>query len=71
MDTLGAVATEEHRSLRCPYCEGTEVERLFLASLQIDSCDCRECGARWDERWGTGEFLGRDGARADVNRRRR
>ncbi|MGD9797073.1 MAG: hypothetical protein AB7H43_12500 [Acidimicrobiia bacterium] len=53
-----------HR-LRCPFCEGYDVERLYLASVQLDACACRECGARWDERRATGEFVGR-GNRSSV-----
>jgi hypothetical protein len=45
--------------LRCPFCEAYEVERLYLASLCLDSCACGSCGARWDEDAATGEFRGR------------
>jgi hypothetical protein len=45
--------------LRCPFCEAYEVERLYLASLCLDSCACTSCGARWDEDPATGEFRGR------------
>jgi hypothetical protein len=45
--------------LGCPYCCAYEVDRLFLASARVDSCQCRACGARWDEELGTGEFRGR------------
>jgi len=45
--------------LRCPFCQAYEVDRLFLASLQIDACACASCGARWDEDTASGEFRGR------------
>jgi len=45
--------------LRCPYCDSYEVDRLYLASLRVDSCVCTSCGARWDEDAATGEFRGR------------
>ena len=50
-------ATTHH--LRCPYCEAYEVERLYLATLCLDSCACASCGARWDEDAGSGAFKGR------------
>jgi hypothetical protein len=50
-------ADAEH--FQCPYCESFEVERLYLASLRLDSCACIACGARWDEDAESGEFRGR------------
>ena len=50
---------ETHGRLQCPFCTAYEVERLYLASLRLDSCVCGACGARWDEEVGTGEFRGR------------
>ena len=44
---------------QCPYCEAFEVDRLFLATLKLDSCVCLTCGARWDEDATSGEFRGR------------
>jgi hypothetical protein len=44
---------------QCPYCDSYEVERLYLASLNLDSCACIACGARWDEDAVSGEFRGR------------
>jgi hypothetical protein len=43
----------------CPYCCSYEVDRLYLASVRLDSCRCRGCGAGWDEEVATGEFRGR------------
>jgi hypothetical protein len=51
--------TEPARRLGCPYCSSYEVERLYLASVRLDSCRCRACGAGWDEELDTGEFRGR------------
>jgi hypothetical protein len=51
--------------MQCPFCSGYDIERLYLASLQVDACACATCGARWDERVGTGEFVGR-GSKATV-----
>ena len=45
--------------LQCPYCDSYEIDRLYLASLRVDSCVCSSCGARWDEDAATGEFRGR------------
>ena len=45
--------------LQCPYCDSYEIDRLYLASMRVDSCVCTSCGARWDEDTATGEFRGR------------
>jgi len=45
--------------LQCPFCEAYEVDRLYLASLRLDSCACLSCGARWDEDPVTGDYRGR------------
>jgi transposase-like protein len=45
--------------LRCPFCTAYEVQRLYLGSLHLDSCECASCGARWDEEPGSGTFRGR------------
>lgn len=45
--------------LQCPFCEAYEVERLYLASLCLDSCACTSCGARWDEDAESGDYRGR------------
>ena len=45
--------------LQCPFCTAYAVARLYLASLNIDSCECACCGARWDEECGTGAYKGR------------
>jgi transposase-like protein len=50
---------DSHGHLQCPFCNGYEVERLYLASLRLDSCVCSSCGARWDEEVGTGTYRGR------------
>jgi len=53
--------------LQCPFCEAYEVERLYLASLRVDSCACASCGARWDEDPASGEYLGRTQRESVVN----
>lgn len=50
---------------QCPYCNSYEVARMFLASVNLDSCECTSCGARWDEDCGSGAYKGR-GNRASV-----
>jgi transposase-like protein len=45
--------------LQCPFCNSYEVERLYLASLRLDSCACQSCGASWDEDPVTGAYRGR------------
>jgi len=50
---------EEGGHLQCPYCSAYGVDRLYVASLAIDSCVCSVCGARWDEDASSGEFRGR------------
>lgn len=59
-------AEDEHGHLQCPYCAAYEVSRLYLATLRLDSCECRACGARWDEDPRTGEFRGRASRRSTV-----
>ena len=56
--------------LACPFCEGYAVERLYLASLDLDSCACSACGARWDERAGSGDYAGRGSSTSVFARRR-
>jgi hypothetical protein len=55
--------------LQCPFCSGYDVDRLYLASLDVDSCVCTTCGARRDEKHETGDFVGR-GTKASVIQRR-
>jgi hypothetical protein len=57
-------AAQSH--LRCPYCEAYGVQRLYLASVGLDSCECTNCAARWDEDLRTGAFRGRGSARSVV-----
>ena len=51
--------SEENGRLQCPFCGAYEVDRLYLASLRLDSCECQSCGARWDEDTGSGTYRGR------------
>jgi hypothetical protein len=45
--------------LTCPFCCAYEVERMYLGSLRLDSCECAACGARWDQDPRSGAYLGR------------
>jgi hypothetical protein len=56
MATEGSTARAH---LQCPYCASYAVDRLFIASIDVDSCQCTTCGARWDEDRTTGEYKGR------------
>ena len=67
MDTLKEVHDrgESHRApaeaghLMCPFCNSYDVNRLYLASVNVDSCECASCGARWDEERESGQYRGR------------
>jgi hypothetical protein len=50
---------EPEGRLCCPFCAAYEVDRLYLASFNLDSCECGSCGARWDQDPDTGMFRGR------------
>jgi transcription elongation factor Elf1 len=50
---------DEAEHFQCPFCNSFEVDRLYLASLRLDSCACLSCGARWDEDAASGEYKGR------------
>ena len=72
LDVVSAArgAADEHGGhLCCPFCNSYDVVRLFIASINVDSCECSSCGARWDEDRGSGEYLGR-ADRASVLMRR-
>ena len=56
--------------LQCPFCNGYEVDRMYLASLDMDSCVCAACGARWEERYQSGDFAGRSDRSSVLARRR-
>ena len=55
----GVVVPEPSSRFQCPFCDAYEVERLYLASTRLDSCECRSCGARWEEDVETGAYRGR------------
>ncbi len=46
---------ERSGHLQCPFCNSYDVVRLYVASLQLDSCECLSCRARWDEDVRSGE----------------
>ena len=54
-----AMTEVDEAHFACPFCTSHEVDRLYLASLRIDSCACLSCGARWDEDADSGAFRGR------------
>jgi hypothetical protein len=60
---------EPNHHLRCPFCEAYQVQRLYLATLCLDSCACASCGARWDEDPSSGEFKGRSSESSVVTPR--
>lgn len=64
------MVTDANQRLQCPFCAGYDVDRLYLASLNLDACACESCGARWDEKVGTGEFMGRGSSATVVSPRR-
>lgn len=62
MGTISSVGDENGGAgghFQCPFCNTYEVARLYLASLDIDSCECATCGARWDEDRRSGSYRGR------------
>ena len=63
--SLRSAAVSASHRLQCPFCAGYDVDRLYLAGLDLDACACTSCGARWDEKVETGEFVGR-GSKATV-----
>ena len=65
---LSEAVSSDSGHLQCPFCSGYGVDRLYLASLDLDSCACSACGARWDEDHDTGDYAGR-GTKATIFRR--
>ena len=57
--------------LQCPFCNSYDVSRLFVGSLNVDSCECSTCGARWDEDAGSGAYRGRVSRSSVLARHRR
>ncbi len=49
----------ESTHFACPFCTSYDVNRLYIASVGIDSCECLSCGARWDQERETGKYCGR------------
>ena len=45
---------------QCPYCNSYDVERMFIASVRADSCECLACGGRWDEEAASGRLRAAD-----------
>ena len=59
------------KHLACPFCGSYEVERLFVASIHMDSCHCSVCGSAWDEDTGGHAYSRGDRASVLVRRTRR
>lgn len=57
--TIGTTTDEPSGHLQCPFCAAYEVDRLYLGSFRLDSCECTSCGARWDQDPDSGAFRGR------------
>ncbi|MCU1350793.1 MAG: hypothetical protein JWM05_2 [Acidimicrobiales bacterium] len=55
----------ERVPVACPYCSSDAVTRMYIATVRLDSCECRACSARWDEDPTSGAFRGR-ATRASV-----
>jgi transposase-like protein len=45
--------------LSCPFCASYDISRLYIASIDVDTCECASCGARWEEERGSGQYRGR------------
>lgn len=76
MGTLDVVSqtedtTSDSGHFQCPFCNSYDVARLYVASVNIDSCECAGCGARWDEECGTGAYRGRADRTSVLMPRRR
>jgi hypothetical protein len=65
MTAVGHSGAGSEAHFSCPFCNSHEVDRLYLASLRLDSCACLSCGARWDEDADSGAFRGR-GSRSSI-----
>jgi hypothetical protein len=46
------------RHLSCPFCASYEVDRLFVASVACDACECMTCRSHWKEAVATGSYRG-------------
>jgi hypothetical protein len=57
--------------LQCAFCGAYEVDRLYLGSLRLDSCECQSCGARWDEDLDSGDYKGRGTSASAITPRER
>lgn len=50
---------ENSGHMQCPFCHSYDVARMFVASINLDSCECATCSGRWDEECGSGVYRGR------------
>jgi transcription elongation factor Elf1 len=49
----------EQPHFTCPFCSSYDVVRLFVGVVNVDSCQCMACDARWDEDSSSGRYRGR------------
>ena len=54
-----AKQNREQPLLTCPFCSSYDVVRLFVGVVNVDSCQCSACDARWDEDSSSGRYRGR------------
>ena len=54
-----SAADRDAGPFRCPFCRAYEVDRMYLGSFHLDSCECGSCGARWDQEPRSGAYRGR------------
>jgi len=62
--TLSCVSAErepDSEHFQCPFCNSYDVDRLYVGAVNVDSCACASCGARWDEQCSAGRnrYVGR------------
>ncbi|MBI2710618.1 MAG: hypothetical protein HYX34_13150 [Actinobacteria bacterium] len=49
---------DDGRHLCCPECGAYTVDRLYVATVRMDSCECHACGHSWDEDPSSGRVHG-------------
>ena len=59
----------DNEHFACPFCNSYDVNRLYIAGADVDSCECSGCGARWDQERSTGKYLGRSDRSSVIARR--
>ena len=69
MGTVALVPDTDSGHFACPFCNSYDVNRLYIAGADVDSCDCSSCGARWDQERSSGKYLGRSDRQSILARR--